>query len=461
MNIGSNIGQYRILRKLGAGGMGTVYLAEHILLGRRAAIKTLLPRLSVQREIVERFFDEARATSAIAHPGVVQIFDFGYHVDGTAYIVMELLEGEALSARLGRLGTLPIGDALRIARQVAGSLEAAHAKAIVHRDLKPENVFLIQDREALGGERAKILDFGICKLGDRDATVTQSGALIGTPVYMSPEQCRGAGGIDHRSDIYALGCVLFHMLTGRPPFECDGAGEFIVAHMREAPPVPSSYAAEIPELVDELLLRCLAKSPDDRFASMVALQAEIDHVIEQLGISRSTISAPPPTVRLGDGFKSAYNGNLGSGVPTQDTPPGDAEPPRRPLETSPIVVASGVRVRPPAALAILLFGVIGALIATRLALDGDEAIAEPSSPAIVVEPAPMPDPTEEMLLPGLAELLVVPQRTEVEPTIQRPPPRAQKAPKKSVKKPVSKRRTPRRAVPKKQAAPIEDLYDTR
>src|SRR5688500_2478848 len=166
--------------------MGAVYLGEHILLGRRAAIKTLLPALSRNKEIVDRFFNEARATSTISDPGVVQIFDFGYHVDGTAYIVMELLEGEPLAARLGRVGRLQPAEAMRIARQIAGALGAAHACDIVHRDLKPENVFLIRDPEAQGGERAKLLDFGICQLGASDVVLTEPGAMLGTPVYMSP-----------------------------------------------------------------------------------------------------------------------------------------------------------------------------------------------------------------------------------------------------------------------------------
>lgn len=221
-SVEKHIGQYKILRTLGAGGMGTVYLGEHRLLGRRAAIKTLLPALSSHREIVDRFFTEARAISAISDPGVVSIFDFGYHVDGTAFIVMEFLEGESLSARLERLGTLRLVDALRLARQLSSSLAAAHDRGIVHRDLKPGNVFLVRDPEVPGGERTKILDFGICKLGDPECTTTtQTGTMLGTPVYMSPEQCRGAGRVDHRSDIYSLGCVLFHMLAGRPPFDCE------------------------------------------------------------------------------------------------------------------------------------------------------------------------------------------------------------------------------------------------
>ena len=156
-----NIGQYRIVDKLGTGGMGTVFLGEHILLGRPAAIKILRPALSARKEVVERFFNEARATSAISDPGVVQVFDFGYHVDGTAYIVMELLDGEPLATRIQRLGRLPVAEALRIARQVAGALGAAHALGIVHRDLKPANIYLIGDPHAPGGERTKLLDFGI------------------------------------------------------------------------------------------------------------------------------------------------------------------------------------------------------------------------------------------------------------------------------------------------------------
>src|SRR3982751_5073497 len=155
--------------------MGLVFLGEHTLLGRRAAIKTLLPTVAANHEIVERFFNEARATSAIADPGVIQIFDFGYHVDGTAYIVMELLEGEALSTRVDRLRQLPLPHARPLARQIAGSLAAAHARNIVHRDLKPENIFLVRDVEAQGGERTKILDFGICKLGAGDPMLTEVG----------------------------------------------------------------------------------------------------------------------------------------------------------------------------------------------------------------------------------------------------------------------------------------------
>src|SRR5262245_61839472 len=312
----SHIGQYRIVRRLGAGGMGMVFLGEHMLLGRRAAIKTLLPTVAINREIVERFFNEARAASAISDPGVIQIFDFGYHVDGTAYIVMELLEGEALSARIDRLGKLPLPDALRLARQIAGSLATAHVCNIVHRDLKPDNIFIVRDVEAQGGERTKILDFGICKVGpmDGEVAVTQAGAMVGTPVYMSPEQCRGTSDVDHRSDIYAFGCLLFHMLTGRPPFIGDASGDLIVAHMQADPPAPSLYVAGLPFEIDAVLLRCLAKAPEERFPSMNELHLVLGDIYAQLDTTDSTVAVVTPAMQLGQGFRSVYDANLASRI---------------------------------------------------------------------------------------------------------------------------------------------------
>ncbi len=249
--------------------MGAVYLAEHTLLGRRAAVKVLQPNLSSNQDIVQRFFNEARAATAIADPGIVQIFDFGYHTDGSAYIVMEFLEGEPLDARLKRQGRLAPEEALRLLRQVASSLHAAHGRGIIHRDLKPENIFLVADREVAGGERAKILDFGIAKLSNNaDSKVkTHTAAIMGTPMYMSPEQCRGAGHVDHRSDLYSLGCVLYHLVVGRVPFDGEGIGEIIAAHMMSSPPVPSQQVPGIPPGVDALILRLLAKRPEERFAT--------------------------------------------------------------------------------------------------------------------------------------------------------------------------------------------------
>ena len=280
--------------------MGEVYLGEHTLIGRRAAIKVLHRDRSSQRESVERFFTEARATSAVEDPGIVQIYDFGVTPTGTAYLVMEYLDGEPLSARLRRLRLLAPHDAVRITRQIATSLASAHAHGIVHRDLKPENLMMVRDGEASAGERPKILDFGIAKLGDnvRKRFQTRTGAVMGTPAYMSPEQCNDTGKIDPRTDVYSLGCVLFHLLTGRPPFD-GGTGAVIAAHLKEPAPRPSEVMPHLPAVVDPLVARCLAKRPEDRFANMIELQHACDAVLEQLPLVAATIvdSLPPIEVR--------------------------------------------------------------------------------------------------------------------------------------------------------------------
>ncbi|MBZ0233288.1 MAG: serine/threonine protein kinase, partial [Deltaproteobacteria bacterium] len=292
--IGSVLGSYTIVDRLGEGGMGVVYAAEHALLGRRAAIKVLLPDLSRRAEVVERFFNEARAMTSIGDAGVVQVFDFGHAPDGCAYIVMELLDGESLDDRLRRTGPLPARIALRIARQIATSLAAAHARGIIHRDLKPENIFLVRDAEAMDGERPKILDFGIAKLSeDNNRSKTRTGTFLGTPLYMSPEQCRGAGEVDARSDVYALGCVLFHLVAGRPPFDGAGVGEIVASHLREPAPAPSQVLPGVPASVDAVVARCLAKSPDERFASMSELAQALAAVQARLSAGLTGDRAAP------------------------------------------------------------------------------------------------------------------------------------------------------------------------
>ncbi len=274
--------------------MGTVYLGEHTLLGRKAAIKVLLPWLSADEGIVKRFFNEARAVTRIADPGIVQIFDFGHHTDGGAFIVMELLEGEPMDKRLKRIGKFGLIECMRLMRLICTSLGAAHAKGIVHRDLKPENIFIVGDGAVPGGERAKILDFGIAKLsGDEPGNPTRTDVLIGTPMYMSPEQCRGGGAIDHRSDIYAIACVMFTMLTGRPPFHSMGSGDLIAAHLREAPPLASSRVPELPAIIDQILQKCLRKAPAERFQSMTEL-------IRVLGSAEQTLSRSSTVVNVVD-----------------------------------------------------------------------------------------------------------------------------------------------------------------
>ncbi len=259
--------------------MGAVWLAEHVMLGRQVAIKVLHREASVRPELVTRFFNEAKAATAISDPGIVQIFDFGQHSDGNAYIVMELLSGEPLDQRLGRMGRLALGPSLRILRQVAASLGAAHQRGIVHRDLKPENVFLVRDPEVAGGERTKVLDFGIAKIDSDRSVKTHTKAVMGTPTFMSPEQCKGAGQVDQRSDVYSLGCMLFTLLAGRPPFEGDGPGDVIAMHLREPPPAPSTMVPGLPPAIDALVLRCLAKDRTQRFSSGTDLALAIERLL--------------------------------------------------------------------------------------------------------------------------------------------------------------------------------------
>jgi eukaryotic-like serine/threonine-protein kinase len=292
----ATIGQYRVTGVIGRGGMGAVYAAEHSLLGRPAAIKVLLPELSQKQEIVMRFFNEARAATAIRHPGIVEIYDFGWTPEGAAYIVMEHLEGETLSRRAAH-ARLSWKAALAIARQIAGALGAAHAKGIVHRDLKPDNIFLVLDPEVPGGERIKLLDFGIAKLaGDTapNVQVTRTGAVMGTPTYMAPEQCRGVA-IDHRADLYSLGCILFELCAGRPPFIGEGAGDVLAAHIHVPPPTFASSGVKAPAPVEHLLQRLLTKSPDRRIQSAEVLIADIDAAIaEPRGPTATPVSAGRP-----------------------------------------------------------------------------------------------------------------------------------------------------------------------
>jgi serine/threonine protein kinase len=226
--------------------------------------------MSSQEKIVQRFFDEARAATRIRDPGIVTVLDFGWH-HGDAYLVMELLSGSTLTQRLGLSQMAPL-QAMRLVQMAALAMAAAHARGIIHRDLKPDNIFVVSDPAVPGGERVKILDFGIAKLIDRDPDAayqpTVDGTIMGTPAYMSPEQCRAASNIDHRTDIYALGCVLFHLLCGRPPFIAQTQGDMIVAQIQEEPPHPKQFVANLAPEIDALVMRCLAKKPEERFQTM-------------------------------------------------------------------------------------------------------------------------------------------------------------------------------------------------
>jgi len=323
---GAQIGSYVIRRRLGAGGMGEVFLAEHRNIDRFAAIKLLLPEMSSNEDIVARFFNEARAASRIKHPGIVEILDCDMHPSGRAYIVMEFLEGESLGDCLKRVGHLDQGAALDVLDQIARALEAAHAKAIIHRDLKPDNVFLASTGDGVPPV-VKVLDFGIAKLaaeGDGQQK-TKTGNLLGTPLYMSPEQCRGAGKIDQRSDVYSLGCIAYELFTGRPPFVREGAGELLVAHILETAAPLSSHLPGIAPEINALVAAMLEKEPAKRPGSMAEVAVKIEAVT---GFARPGVPVGSTT-----GRQVLPGGLSASGPGTQPLP-------------TPVTTAAGLGTRP-------------------------------------------------------------------------------------------------------------------
>jgi serine/threonine protein kinase len=260
--VGQVLGSYRITEELSTGGMGTIYRAQHELLARPAAVKVLRAGLTTRADAIGRFFTEARAVSAIRHPGIVEVFDFGYTDDGSAFLAMELLDGETLKSRIAR-GPLRESEARAIGLGIASALAAAHAKGIYHRDLKPDNVFV------LAGDRPKLLDFGVAKLADQREGFSQTvdGTLLGTPSYMAPEQARAASAIDHRADLYSLGCILYEMVVGAPPFTGVAAGELIAKHLFEDAEPPRTRGAAISPAFEVVVMKLLQKQPNDRYAS--------------------------------------------------------------------------------------------------------------------------------------------------------------------------------------------------
>jgi serine/threonine protein kinase len=277
--VGRTLGSFKVIALLGEGGMGSVYLAEHSLIGRKAAVKVLNAEVAGNEEAAARFFTEARAVAALRHPNIVDITDFG-SFEGMPFIVMEYLEGETLAARLERDRVLDDVTAARIALQVAAAAGAAHAQGLVHRDLKPANIFLRQHSDY--PDFAKVLDFGIAKLLSAEADSvsyrTQAGAMLGTPAYMSPEQCLGEATLDHRSDIYSLGVVLYVMAAGRLPF--DGpVGRLILGHVHETPQAPLALNPAVSPAMNGIILRAMEKRPANRFASMRELRDALAGIV--------------------------------------------------------------------------------------------------------------------------------------------------------------------------------------
>ncbi len=303
---------YRITAKLGEGAMGVVYRGEHNVLGRPAAIKFLSAELAENEELVSRFFTEARAVNGIRHPNIVDITDFGQR-GNRHYYVMEYLDGQTLLERLTMEGRTDLESTIRIGTQVAAALAAAHDKGIVHRDLKPENIYLCNHPDY--PDYVKVFDFGIAKLIEKspvDTHRTRAGYVLGTPLYMSPEQCTGEESLDHRSDVYSLGIVLYQMITGVVPFNAPTIAGIVKGHISEAPQPPTAHNASIPPQFEELILAALVKDPEERIPDMRTMRAMLEECdpsgtpveLAPIGVEPSSVSsgrryrakasAPPP-----------------------------------------------------------------------------------------------------------------------------------------------------------------------
>jgi len=314
--LGESVGNYRLDKILGRGGMGTVYQGEHVYIKKPVAVKVLHPQFARYPDAVNRFLREARASSSINHPNIVDVTDFGVLPDGLVYFVMEYLDGQSLEDLIEKDGAVELHRALNVVNQMSYALEAAHDLGVIHRDLKPDNIMLLQRpgrRDIVrmvttgpGGwvterERTydfvKILDFGIAKILNPDelGTDTLQGAVFGTPEYMSPEAARGDD-VDLRTDVYSLGVILFDMICGRPPFEAEAGSEVLHKHIHAPVPSPREFAPhrEITEGAERVVMRAMAKDPADRYQTMAEFRADLPNAYGSVAYRRHHQAAGAP-----------------------------------------------------------------------------------------------------------------------------------------------------------------------
>ncbi len=398
-------GKYRIDKRLNQGGMGSVYQGTHVLMDKTVAIKVLRPSLAADEKIVARFSREARAASRISHPNALSVTDFGEDDNGTVFLVMEFLSGRTLKQVIRDEGPLPLPRIVEITRQVGDALAAAHAQGVVHRDLKSDNIMLLDMTTA--GDYAKVLDFGIAKINEADGKfdggLTAPNLVIGTPQYMSPEQCSQDSEIDARSDIYSFGVILFEMLVGHVPFSGDSATIVMMKHLQDPVPSVLEERPDVPPPVGRVIARAMAKVPDNRYQNVAEL-------IEDLTIASGMI-VPVPVPQPG---KSAAGRSTTSGRdaddevtvvrPREEYPAAAPMPsvvPRRAPVTVPVQPVGGAQVTGgsfnpwkiliPSAIALLvIFAGIYAWTARNPTVDATNTNANQSNQTLAADPNSQP-----------------------------------------------------------------------
>ena len=405
---GSVVGEYRIEGIAGRGGMGVVYSALQPVIEKKVAIKILNAQFSTDADLVRRFVDEARAVNRIGHENIIDIFSFGQLPDGRQYFVMEYLEGATLASRLDH-ASLPDADLPAILAQICDALEAAHAKKIVHRDLKPENIWI--GSTSRGQPRVRLLDFGIAKLLETGArTVTDVGAVMGTPHFMSPEQCNGRG-VDQRTDIYALGVLMYRLFAGRLPFQGQTYAEILVRQITETPPPPSQIAPEsraVPPALDRLVMSCLEKDPTLRPQEIGEVGTALASIFRTPAIgapnpssgarapagaptapaASAKLSAPPPTTSTTVGV-SVADTQIASDAASAHVVSSDAHAAE---------VPAGAGARGKIAIAVLV--VVATITIGWLVLRGSRAAPMPTptpTPTETAAPVPAPAPAKAAL----------------------------------------------------------------
>ena len=307
-------GRYRIERKLGAGGMADVYLAEDQELGRRVAIKILNSRHGNDDQFIERFRREAKNAAALNHPNIVSIYDRG-EAEDTYYIAMEFLDGRTLKELIIGRGAAPINVAIEYARQILSALRFAHRHGIVHRDIKPHNVLVD------GEGRVKVTDFGIARAGT--SQMTETGSIVGTAQYLSPEQAKG-GEVDPRSDLYSLGVVLYELLTGKTPFDGETPVEIAMKHLSTTPKPPSKLRPDVPRELDMVVMRALAKNPDERYQSADEMEGDLERVARGARVSATTSDTATQVLRRPAAAAAAASATAATMIAP---PPASAAPP--------------------------------------------------------------------------------------------------------------------------------------